>query len=716
MSGPQENIRSETGGTLARLLGRLAALVALVLLGMVIITPFELRTQVVFGAVVFGAALLLSRFQGRLVTLALIVLSITVSTRYMYWRVTGTLSFELTMNAALGFVLLAAELYAFLVLLLGYFQLLEPYRRKPVPLPEDVSTWPSVDVFIPTYNEPLEVVRATVLAAKAMDWPADRLRVHILDDGRRAEFRAFAAEAGVAYVIRPDNKHAKAGNLNHAMTKTRGDFIAIFDCDHVPTRSFLQMTMGLLVRDPKLAMVQTPHHFYSPDPFERNMKTFRSMPNEGELFYGLIQPGNDLWNAVFFCGSCAVLRRTALEQVGGIAVETVTEDAHTMLKLHRRGWDSAYLEIPQAAGLATESLSAHVGQRIRWARGMAQIFRLDNPLLGRGLALPQRLCYASAMLHFFYGLPRLIFLLSPLSFLFFEFQIFNAVPVLVLSYALPHLLHSIITNSRLQQKYRHSFWSEVYETVLAFYVMIPTTLALVAPRKGKFNVTAKGGLVEKPFFSGRIAAPYIGLTLISLAGMGAGLWRLLGPGENIDVVLINMAWTSYNLVILGATLAVAWEQRQTRKAPRVAVQLPSMLRLEGGRTVRCKTIDLSMTGASLQLKRDQALADDELVLLSVFVGHDERPLPARVVRHADGVLRVQFDGLSTDEEAWLVQVIFSRANAWVVWKQGRRADFVPRAFFDIVTHAVRAFLLALLPGRRAALAPLPAPGRERGAS
>ena len=131
------------------------------------------------------------------------------------------------------------------------------------------------------------------------------------------------------------------------------------------------MTLGWFYKDPKLAMLQTPHHFFSPDPFERNLDTFGNVPNEGELFYGLVQDGNDFWNATFFCGSCAVLRREMLVEVGGVAVETVTEDAHTALKLHRKGWNTAYIGIPQAAGLATESLSAHVGQRIRWARGMA---------------------------------------------------------------------------------------------------------------------------------------------------------------------------------------------------------------------------------------------------------------------------------------------------------------------------------------------------------
>ena len=103
--------------------------------------------------------------------------------------------------------------------------------------------------------------------------------------------------------------------------KTNGEYIAIFDCDHIPTRSFLQITMGWFIKDSNLALIQTPHHFFSPDPFERNLRKFRDMPNENELFYGLIQDGNDLWNASFFCGSCAILKRGPLLEVGGIAVE-----------------------------------------------------------------------------------------------------------------------------------------------------------------------------------------------------------------------------------------------------------------------------------------------------------------------------------------------------------------------------------------------------------
>ena len=317
-----------------------AAVGAALLLALVVSVPLDLTGQLIFSAGSFGAALLLSRTPGRLTTLAMIVLSISASSRYMYWRVTDTVGFTNWVDACFGFGLLLAELYAFLVLLIGYFQTAWPLQRRPVPMPQDVDTWPSVDVFIPTYNEPLEVVKQTVFSAMQMDWPGDRLHVYVLDDGRREEFRDFCQELGVGYLTRDNNAHAKAGNINAALAVTDSEYVTIFDCDHIPTRSFLQICMGWFIRDPKLAMLQTPHHFFSPDPFEKNLDTFHVMPNEGELFYGIVQDGNDLWNAAFFCGSCAIIKRAPLLEVGGVAVENVNEDAHTALKLSRNGYNT----------------------------------------------------------------------------------------------------------------------------------------------------------------------------------------------------------------------------------------------------------------------------------------------------------------------------------------------------------------------------------------
>ena len=667
-----------------------AVVFSALLMGLVISVPLDLQGQILFSLGSFGAALLLSKTPGRLSTLAMIVLSISASSRYIYWRFTDTIGFTHWMDAALGYGLVLAELYAFAVLLIGYFQTAWPLQRRPVPMPTDVSTWPSVDVFIPTYNEPLEVVRQTVFSAMSLDWPKDRLHVYVLDDGRRTEFREFCEELGVGYLIRDNNHHAKAGNINAALKVTHSEYIAIFDCDHIPTRSFLQVCMGWFFKDTNLVMLQTPHVFFSPDPFERNLDTFHRMPNEGELFYGIVQDGNDLWNASFFCGSCAIIRRKELLEVGGIAVETVTEDAHTALKLSRLGYNTAYLEVPQAAGLATESLSGHVGQRIRWARGMAQIARTDNPLFGKGLHFGQRLCYLNAMLHFFYGLPRLVFLTAPLAYLLFGAHVFQASALMITAYALPHLAHASVTNSRIQGRFRHSFWNEVYESVLAWYIMRPVLVAAINPKLGKFNVTAKGGVIEKAYFDWTIARPYVVLLVINLIGMAVGFWKLLSSdGDETTTLVINMVWTVYNIILLGASVAVASETRQVRGTPRVAASLPAVIRFDNGRTLVCKTEDFSQHGLGLAVPPDVDIPMGSSLSVSLFRSDEEGVFPAIVTFSGKGRLGVKFDNLSLHQQAELASLTFARADAWIAtWGTGQR-DKPLRSLKSVIVIGLR---------------------------
>lgn len=638
-----------------------------------IMAPFDFTSQCIFAAGCFIAALILRKQPGRFPVVLLIVLSLIASMRYMYWRVTSTLGFESLLDIVFGYGLLAAELYAFVVLMFGYLQTAWPLRRNPVLLTTPPSEWPTVDVFIPSYNESLDIVKVTIFAAQAIDWPQDKLRVHVLDDGRREDFRAFCNNIGVNYLVRDNNRHAKAGNLNEALKVTDGEFVTIFDADHVPTRSFLQICVGWFVKDPKLAMLQTPHFFFSPDPFEKNLETFRTVPNEGELFYGLVQDGNDLWNATFFCGSCAVMRRSALMEVGGVAVETVTEDAHTALKLSRAGYNTAYLAIPQAAGLATESLSRHISQRIRWARGMAQIFRTDNPLMGRGLKLGQRLCYLNAMLHFFYGLPRIVFLTAPLAYLFFGAQIFHASALMITAYVLPHIFHASLTNSKIQGRFRHSFWNEVYETVLAWYIMGPVLMALVNPKFGGFNVTDKGGVIDKKFFDWKLARPYIVLLTLNMAGIAFGIWQMvMGDKGAITTILINLVWTVYNLIITSAAVAVASETRQVRNEPRVAAELQVRIMLGDGRMVEGITQDFSQKGLGFRLSEGVEIAQGEQIKVTLFRNKQTSVFPAKVMFSRGGLFGAQFDHLTLRQQSELVRLTFSRADTWAsTWGAGQ---------------------------------------------
>ena len=677
-----------------RSLFAVTALFATLLALLCISQPFGLMTQFIFVVLLWSLAMLVRRVPGRFPTMMLIVLSLTVSCRYLWWRYTSTLNWDDPLSLVFGLLLIAAETYAWVVLVLGYFQTLWPLNRQPVSMPVDRDQWPVIDLLVPTYNEPLSVVRPTIYAAMGIDWPKDRLNIYLLDDGDRPEFRDFAASVGINYVVRPTHEHAKAGNINHALKKyCRSEFVVIFDCDHVPTRAFLQMTMGWFIKDPRLAMMQTPHHFFSPDPFERNLGRFRRTPNEGSLFYGLVQDGNDTWDATFFCGSCAVLRRSALDEIGGIAVETVTEDAHTSLRLHRRGYTSAYIRIPQAAGLATESLSAHIGQRIRWARGMVQIFRLDNPLFGKGLKWVQRLCYANAMLHFLSGIPRLVFLLAPLAFLLCHAYIIYAPALAIAIYVLPHMLHTSLTNSRIQGRWRHSFWSEVYETVLAWYIARPTTVALFNPHKGKFNVTAKGGLVEEQHLDWVITKPYMLLVLLNLAGVLMAFWRMQhGPANEVLTVWVSLIWVLYNMIILGGAVAVSVEARQIREAHRVEIAMPAAIAREDGHMLPCTLRDYSDGGVGLEMREPDALRENEKVWLLLRRGQQEFSFPCQVQRVFGHRAGVRLHQLTTQQHIEFIQCTFARADTWALWQDGFPEDKPVQSLADIMILGFKGYL------------------------
>ena len=640
------------------------------LLGIVVITPLDLVSQALFAALTIIGMLVIKGHPSRGVTLVLITLSMVLSTRYIWWRLTDTMQFASVLEAVLGIGLIMAELYAWLVLVLGYIQTAWPLRRPPVALPDDVVDWPTVDLFIPTYNEPLSVVQSTVYGALSIDYPLDKLQIYILDDGRRDEFREFAEAVGVGYITREDNLHAKAGNLNHALLETDGELLALFDSDHVPTRAFLQLTVGWFLRDPRLALVQTPHHFYSPDPFERNLRGAATVPNEGQLFYGLVQDGNDLWNAAFFCGSCALIRRTAVEEIGGFAIQTVTEDAHTALKLHRAGWNSAYLRLPLAAGLATERLAIHVGQRMRWARGMTQIFRVDNPMLGRGLSAGQRICYLNAMLHFFFGLPRFVFLTAPLCYLIFQLNIIAASGLMVVVYAAPHLIHSTVTNSRLQSRYRHSFWGEIYESVLALYVLKPTLVTLINPKRGRFNVTEKGGLLPRDYFDYKIVRPHLIIAVLLVSALLIGVIRwLLNDLADSEVLVLNVAWAVFNLITVGAAIAAGRETRQLRGSVRLGLTIPGVVHLPSGHTIVTQSRNLSTTGGMFAAPRPNEIGPGEIVQIELPIGERSTVLPARVIAWDEDSLRVAFDELTLRQQRDLVRIVLCRADAWLDWEE-----------------------------------------------
>ena len=694
-------ISEQRGGLLrGRIMLVLAVLLAIPPLVLFITTPMDAEHQMVLGiagAILAIVAHRLSSPGSRRASLGLILLSMVVSTRYLYWRITETLVFQTGFEYVLGYGLFIAELYAWTIMFFGYIQTLYPLERTIVPMPENLEDWPTVDVYIPTYNEELSVVMDTVLAAQELEYPADKMNIYLLDDGGRQAFAAFAARAGVGYIAREEHNHAKAGNLNHAMGLTDGELICVFDCDHIPTTGFLQSTVGGFCTDPGLSMLQTPHYFYSQDPYERNLAVGDGLPREGELFYGPVQKGNDFWNATFFCGSCAVIRRAALDEVDGFAVETVTEDAHTALKMQRKGWRTAFLGLPLAAGLATERLSLHIGQRARWARGMTQIMRLDNPLFGRGLTLPQRLCYLNAMLHFMFPLPRVVFLTAPLAYLLIGQNIIASSAQMILAYALPHLFHAVYTNSRLNGRYRHTLWGEIYESSLCFHLVKPTLVTFFNPRRGKFNVTEKGGLLNETFFDVDPVKPHLVVAFLLMAGLGWGVVRLFWHeyyGVQPDVMALNLFWGGFSLFILLATIAVARERRQVRGSVRVNLDLPATLYMVEGHTLATRTVDLSMTGARVRNPGGE-LPDHPVEFLEVGMNGRTVLLPAETMGGDRRYIRLRLSELDIKQRRQLVRIVMGRADAWLADGE-RRQDHPLKAFWPVLRCVLGLFLPDLM--------------------
>jgi len=575
----------------------------------------EAQLALVAGALAAMLALKLLNVTGpfRAVFLAL---GTFVILRYLFWRVSSTIpSIGSPTDFAAGVVLLIAEIYCIAMLFLSLFTVADPVERPKAPrVPDDDA--PSVDVFVPSYNESIEIVAPTLAAAKRIHYPDGKLNVFLLDDGateeklqsddpavarraqnRRESFQALCAELDVHYLSRDDNKHAKAGNLNFGLAHSQGDLVAVFDADHAPAQDFLTETVGFFAEDEKLFLVQTPHFFLNPDPIERNIGA-AGMPAENEMFYGLVQKGLDKWNAAFFCGSAALLRRQALEEVGGFHGSSVTEDAETALELHAHGWNSVYVDKPLIAGLQPETFESFIGQRSRWARGMAQILLLKNPLFVPGLKLAQRLCYLSSSLFWLFPLSRLVFIVAPLMYTFFDMKIYIANGQEFVAYTLTYMLSALLIQSYVFGRVRWPWTSDLYEYVQAVKLFPAVLGVFLDPRRPKFNVTAKGQTLDENQLSS-LAWPYFALFALVAASLVALALRFAHEPDARDLISVVGVWTVFNLCLTGLALGVVSERRERRSVPRVASRLTASLEF-GSQTLPVAIEDMSFGGLKVR--------------------------------------------------------------------------------------------------------------------
>ncbi|WP_442915993.1 UDP-forming cellulose synthase catalytic subunit [Lichenihabitans sp. Uapishka_5] len=537
--------------------------------------------------------------------------------RYIIWRVTSTVpSISSPLDFAAGAMLVLAECYCVTMMFLSLFTIADPIDRPRAPLLSDDEA-PTVDIFVPSYNESLDIVAPTLAAAKRITYPAGKLNVFLLDDGgtdakvnsddpataaralkRRQTMQALCRELDVQYLAREENQHAKAGNLNNGLAHSTGDLVVVFDADHVPAQNFLRETVGHFRDDKKLFLVQTPHFFLNPDPIERNLRASQ-MPTENEMFYGLVQKGLDKWNAAFFCGSAAVLRREALEQVGGFHGSSITEDAESALELHSRGWNSLYVETPMVAGLQAEKFDAFITQRSRWCRGMVQILLLKTPLFKSGLSVPQRLSYLASSMFWLFPLSRMAFIFAPMLYIFFDLKIYVANQQEFFAYTVAYMASALLIQSYIFGRVRWPWISDVYEYIQSVMLFRAVISVFINPRNPKFEVTAKGQTLEHDRIS-EIALPYFVVFFMVLASLVVLGYRFAYEPEARELIGVVGVWSLLNLILAGLGLGAVCELRERRSVPRVDSRGAATL-VFGTEAIPVTIEDMSFGGLQVRL-------------------------------------------------------------------------------------------------------------------
>ncbi|MEG4490133.1 glycosyltransferase family 2 protein [Microcoleus sp. D3_18_C4] len=497
-----------------------------------------------------------------------IVLALTI--RYVLWRSLATLNLTDPLNGIFSLGLFFLEmLLVFNTSIQLYLMLRMKDRRREADrmavAVEAGNFTPPVDIFIPTYNEPAFILRRSVIGCQALDYP--NKKVYLLDDTKRSEIKLLAKELGCEYITRPDNIHAKAGNINHATALTNGELIVVFDADFIPTKNFLTRTVGFF-QNPEIALVQTPQSFYNHDPISRNLGLENVLAPEEEIFYRQIEIIKDSADSVVCCGTSFVVRRTALEAAGGLVTDSICEDYFTGIRLSATGYQLVYLDEKLSAGLAAENIEAHLNQRLRWARGTLQAFFIDsNPLTIRGLRFVQRLSHLEGLLHWFTSLTKVLYLLIPVAYSFFGIIPLRASARELLYFFLPYYLVQLTVFSWLNRRSGSALLSDVYSFVQCIPLAVTVVSSMLNPFGKGFQVTPKGMASDRFRFNWNLGWPLI----VLFAATAVSLWHNLNINlvKNVDTVQsisesaqlskgmsLGWIWSGYNLLMIGIALLI----------------------------------------------------------------------------------------------------------------------------------------------------------------
>jgi cellulose synthase (UDP-forming) len=595
----------------------------------------------------------------------MVTVGLSASLRYLIWRFTDTVwPYDLRSGEGIWYLCLYGyEVLAFLTQFLLHMVLMRVSNNSPKADRYEaelrrtpIEQLPSVDVFICTFNEELDVLERTIVAALAIDYP--KFRVWVLDDGKRDWLRDFCAEKGAGYIRRPDNRHAKAGNINHALGVTDGDLFAVLDADFAPFRNFLYRTVGFFA-DPTIAIVQTPQHFFNPDPMQLNLGIVDAWPDDQRLFFDVILPARDAWDCAWCCGSCSVQRRSALAEIGGVPTDSITEDLLSTMVLLRRGLVTRYLNERLSMGLCPENLKGFFLQRERWCRGNLQTLFLKTGALAPGLPILKRLLFLPVdwVIHY---VTRLLTIVVPILYLWTGVGPF-LIPSLedLLSYQLPvfFALWGVI-----RWFAPHSYFPvlSTASSLFGSFRIIPAgVLTLIKPFGTPFRVTPKGSSNTFDFGDMTVLGSCVLLMLLTIGGLIKNRVAPVEVSEGGAVRFIAELWAMANIFLLGVAALIALETPRPRREERFPADEPARYLL-GDSEASCRLVNLSVSGALFACAGPVPVGTSLHVVLD-SVGR----LPARVVRAQGDQFAVQFEELSVEDRDRLIHTIYSagRLNA-----------------------------------------------------
>jgi cellulose synthase (UDP-forming) len=597
---------------------------------------------------------------------SLILLINLLTLRYLAWRVSDSLNLSSTLSTALSLVLLLAEGW---LLLTGLIPLWLAWRPFPDRRHEADARWrqwqqsswrPSVDILVPTRGEPLAVLERSLVGCCAQTYP--RTTVWVLDDSGRPEVRQLASSLGCRYLHRPERHGAKAGNLNHGLRHGRGELVAVFDADFIPQRHFLERCIGFL-QEPDVALVQTPQTFINADPVMRNLRMEPWLLSDEESFYRWIEPVRDGWGAVVCAGTAFLVRREALNSVGGFVEQAISEDFVTGIALRRQGWRLRYLQEKLSAGLAAESMADFVRQRQRWAAGTLQSLRMkEGPLGGTGLSAGQRLAYLEGVVHWFNNLPRLVLLLMPLSYGLLGVVPIRLTPEAAIAFLLPLWATLLLSLGWLNRGSRAAFLSELTGWMLT----VPLTVTVISQlfgHLGGFRVTPKHQRRDRGSWSLPLVAPLLLLILLNgfnLAGLLLPTTPLLGLA--LQGQPVGLVWALLNLLSLLVALRACWDPAASDPAPWQAIALEARLEDAGGHSHPCRITAISEQGVELTVaKPSPPLVSSTCLRWSP----DVPPLSVMLRAQTQGRLALDWGELSTHQRRALLRWLFTRPGCWV---------------------------------------------------